>query len=209
MNGLRRRLLLSVLAVAALGAGGAVPARADAAAAGRELVASIGAGVIALITDSRLDDHGREKRFRAIYREHFDNRAIAAWVLGPAWRRANDRERAEFAQLFEGYVVRAVAARLAGYPAERLLVLKSELDGAVVIVTTHLVDPNPRASRNIEMRWRLVQAGGRLKVVDVTVDKIGIAATLRRDISRMLDGAGGTLRGLLATLRQQLAAGGR
>jgi phospholipid transport system substrate-binding protein len=204
MNGLRLRLF-SLLAVA-LAAGAAAPARADTAAAGRDLVETIGAGVLALIADKRLDDRGREARFRAVYRAHFDNAAIAAWALGPAWRRATDQERAEFARLFEGYLVRAVAAKLADYRAERLLILKSERDGAAVIVTTHLVDPDPRASRNIEIRWRLGQSGGRLKVLDVTVDKISIAATLRRDIGRMLDDGGGTLRGLLAALRQQRAA---
>jgi ABC-type transporter MlaC component len=205
MSGLRLRLL-SVLAIVALAAVGAPPARADAAAAGRDLVRAIGAGIISIIADKRRSDRDREELFGAIYRAHFDNDAIAAWALGPAWRRASGPERAEFAKLFEGYVVRAVAARLARYSAERLLVIRSELDGVVVVVTSHLVDPDPRAHRNIEIRWRLGGAGDRLKVYDVAVDRISIASSLRREIDRMLADGGGTLRGLLAALRQQIAA---
>jgi phospholipid transport system substrate-binding protein len=205
----RSPFLTVILLVGAAAASlAAAPSRADVAADGRELVRIIGDRVIAAVTGGRTDPSVRESRFRTIYRAYFDNSAIAAWALGPAWRRATDDQRRAFIGLFEAYVVKSLSERLADYEGERLVVSNAEVSGAVVDVTSLLISPDPRAKRSIEIEWRLRQVGDRLKVYDVIVDKISMALTLRREIAALLKKSGGSLGALLSALRREVANSG-
>jgi phospholipid transport system substrate-binding protein len=183
----------------------AAPARADVAADARDLVRTVSDRVIAAVAGGQMSPSARESRFRAVYRDYFDNTAIAAWALGPAWRRATEYQRRAFAGLFESFVVKSLSERLANYEGERIVVVSSEVGGNVVDVRSLLISPDPRAKRSIEVEWRLRQVGGRLKVYDLIVDKISMALTLRREIASLLKESGGSLSALLVALRREVA----
>lgn len=68
-----------------------------------------------------------------------------------------------------------------------------------------LVDPDPRAMRDLEFRWRLHMVGGRLMVSDVVIDNISMALTEKRAFAEWLREKGGTLAGLTQKLREKAA----
>jgi ABC-type transporter MlaC component len=102
--------------------------------------------------------------------------------------------------------VKAYAAQLTKYKGERLRVDKVENDGPYTVVVSKLVHPDPREAREIEMRWRLSRAAGRLVVSDVVIDKISMALTEKRAFADWLKEKGGTLEGLTAKLKEKIAA---
>jgi phospholipid transport system substrate-binding protein len=206
---LRLRPLARLVAIALIVGGASAPqARADAAYLADDFVRTIGNRIIRLVANKEVSAPLREAHFRAIYRSDFHDRSIAAWVLGRAWEGADEQGRREFMSLLEAYIVKSFMRRLADYGGQQLLVMRSTIEGNVVVVSSQLVDPDPRARRNIEIVWRLARVGDRLRVYDVVVDKISVSLTLRREIGDMLREQGGTLKGLLLALRRQVGSAG-
>ena len=72
-----------------------------------------------------------------------------------------------------------------------------------MIVVSHLVHPNPRESREIEIKWIFYRVGYRLLVRDVIIDKISMALTERRAFADWMPESGNTLEGLVALLRKK------
>lgn len=194
-------------ALVALGlAFGATGVRAgDPQADAREIVRSMGEAVIATLA-AGADKSKREAVFGDLYRRNFDNAGLAAWAAGRAYAAASPAERQEYLRAFETYIVKAYAAQLSKYKGERLRVEKAESDGQDVIVISKLVDPDYRAMRELEFRWRLRPVGSRLLVSDVVIDKISMALTEKRAFADWLHEKGGTLAGLTAKLREKIAA---
>jgi ABC-type transporter MlaC component len=183
-----------------------LPARAaDPQSDARAVVTSMADAVIATLR-AGADKVTREARFREMYRRNFDNAGIAAWAAGRAFAAASPAAKQEYLATFETYVVKAYAAQLTKYKGERLRVDKVEQDGAYTVVISNLVPPDPRDPREIEMRWRLSNAGGRLVVSDVVIDKISMALTEKRAFADWLREKGGTLEGLTQKLKEKIAA---
>jgi len=198
------RLFLAAAIVAA-----AAPARAaDPETDAREIVGAMAEAVIGTINEGA-DKAKREAVFRALYVKNFDNAGIAAWAAGPAFRAAQPGAKRAFLETFENYVVKAYAYQLSRYKGERLRVDKTEKDDgpgrADIIVISNLVHPDPRESREIEMRWRMRPNGGRLRVSDVVIDKISMALTEKRAFAEWLQEKGGTLEGLTGKLKEKIA----
>lgn len=190
-----------------LGAFAAAPAAAHPLEGdGRQLVATMGETVIALMADTGLDTAAREARFRAMYRAHFDHSDIAARAAGRAWTAASPAQRREYLTVLEDYIVKTYVALLSKFEGYRLLVLKSEEAHGVIVVTSLIVSPNPRASRDIEVIWRLHAVRGRLLVRDIAVDRISMILTERRAFAEWLREIGDTLDGLVAKLKEKIAA---
>jgi ABC-type transporter MlaC component len=177
---------------------------ADPEADGRAIIQSMGDALLATLRAGP-DKATREARFGEMYRRNFDNAGLAAWTAGRAYAAASPEQQREYQQLFETYVVKAYAALLQQYKGERLRVDKSESDGRDIVVISNLVPPDPRAPREIEMRWRMRQVGGRLVVTDVVIDKISMALTEKRAFADWLHERGGTLEGLMGKLREKIA----
>jgi ABC-type transporter MlaC component len=177
---------------------------ADPEADGRAIIQSMGDALLATLRAGP-DKATREARFGEMYRRNFDNAGLAAWTAGRAYTAASPEQQREYRQLFETYVVKAYAALLQQYKGERLRVDKTESDGRDIVVISNLVPPDPRAPREIEMKWRMRVIGGRLVVTDVVIDKISMALTEKRAFADWLHERGGTLEGLMGKLREKIA----
>ena len=209
----RRACLFRFAAVAVITATpaaiGAAPVRAaDPESGARDIVSTMAQQVIGTIQKGA-DKAEREAVFRDLYVKNFDNTTIGAYAAGPAFRAAPAESRRAYLETFQNYVVKAYAYQLSRYKGERLRVDKTEKDEAAgrhdVIVISNLVHPDPRESREIEMRWRLRMVGERLRVADVVIDKISMALTEKRAFADWVQEKGGTLDGLTAKLREKIA----
>ena len=115
---------LSVVLLVAVIALAGPRARADQTTDGAvRFIESLGDKAISDLTGNNLSVEERETRFRALLHEHFDMPAINRFVLGRYWRVATEEEKAEFAHLFEEFLVKSYAVRFAGYSGESFEVL--------------------------------------------------------------------------------------
>lgn len=200
--GLLRRNAIAAIATGLLAAG---PAHAaDPQSTARGIVQEMADSVMGVLR-AGADKAAREATFRRMYERNFDRVGIASWAAGRAYRAASPNEKAAYLRAFDDYIVKAYAYQLARYKGERLRVDKTETDGRDVIVISNLVHPDPRESREIEMKWRLHHVGSKLLVSDVVIDKISMALTERRAFADWVKEKGGTLAGLTAKLREKVA----
>ena len=98
------RILSAVLVAACLVLPAPSRAAADDPAAG--LVRTLGEKTLGLLS-ARLPPRELEPKFREILHEGFDVQKMSRFVLASDWAQASERERQEFASLFETYIVQA------------------------------------------------------------------------------------------------------
>jgi phospholipid transport system substrate-binding protein len=201
MSVLRKHTRLALIAL--FGAAGGARA-ADPQSDARAIIQQMGDAVIATLR-AGANKVQREATFREVYRRHFDNAGLAAWAAGRAFAAAAPAAQQEYLRVFENYIVKAYAAQLAKYRGERLRVERSEAEGQDIVVSSKLGDPDPRAMRELEFKWRMRRVGGRLLVIDVVVDKISMGLAEKRAFADWLREAGGSLEGLTAKLREKAA----
>jgi ABC-type transporter MlaC component len=197
---------LRLAAAAALMAAFAIaaPARADAVGEGTQLIRSMGDSVIAILANKGLPKAQREERFRQIYRTNFDHAIIAASVMGPTWRSTAPQVQQEYLQVFEIYISKVYAAQLSTYSGEKLDVTKGEAEGTGATIESRIVDP--KSGRAVDIKWRLRPTGGQMKVRDVLIENISMAQTQRREFAAVLQQRGGKAEGLVAAIREKIAA---
>jgi phospholipid transport system substrate-binding protein len=196
-----RILVVVLFAVVASGS-----ARADQSADGAvQFIETLGTKAISDLTGNSLTTNEREVRFRNLLNEHFDMAAINKFVLGRYWRVATDDEKAEFARLFEEFLVKSYAVRFAGYSGESFQVLGGggAHDGVVIV--------NSKIERGgaepIRLDWRVVENSDDMAIVDIMVEGVSMAVTQRSDFASVIQSRGGKVAGLLDALRAKASGG--
>jgi phospholipid transport system substrate-binding protein len=199
MKPIRFSLLMLMVAIALI----AQPVRADQTTDGAvDFIETLGSKAINDLTGTSLSVEEREVRFRALLNEHFDMAEISRFVLGRYWRVATDEEKAEFARLFEEFLVKSYAVRFAGYSGESFRVLggSDPRDGVVIV--------NCRIERSgaepIRLDWRVTIDGSKLAIIDLLVEGVSMAVTQRSDFASVIQSRGGKVKGLLDALRSKI-----
>jgi phospholipid transport system substrate-binding protein len=188
-------LLLGVLWVTGPRQAAAQDARTFVATLGQQAIQVLGPGV---------PEAQRVLQFRVLFQNNFDLAGISQFVLGRYWRIATPQEQQEFLALFHEYLVRAYSARLGQYSGEQFQVLSARGHGAETIVTSQILRPN---GAPVQVDWYLIDGGGRFLITDVYVGGISMKVTQRDEFGAVIQRSGGRVAGLIAELRQKLAAG--
>lgn len=201
----RRTLLLlsSVLLVMALLAALARGTLADEGQEAADFVRDFSDQALAMLTDETLEQEARVERFRGLLTSGFHLELIGRFVLGRHWRRASEAERAEFAQLFEDYLVASYAQKLGEYGGEQIVVQGGRPKGkSGAIVSSRILRPQGEV---YQVEWRLRRGREGWRIIDVIVEGVSMAVTHRSEFSSVISSRGGTVGGLLEALRQKTA----
>ncbi len=177
-------------------------ANADSGTDARSLVESLADQAVHALTEEDVSRGERIQRFREMFTGHFAVNAIGKWVLGPNWRRATPEERDEYLNLFEDYIIAAYVDRFAQYTGEELRTLKTTSDGTTTNVFTEIFVPGSE-SKPIRVEWRIQDADGTPKIVDLVVEGVSMGTTLRSDFGSIIRRQGGKVSALLEVLREK------
>lgn len=190
-------LILAAIAVS--------PARASTNATDAELfIDDLARSGIAMLEASELTDTDREMEFRRLVRKGFALEAIGQFVAGLHWRSMSDDQRAEFQELFSEWVLTSYARRLGGYNGQKMEIIKStELNNRAgdIVVQTQVIHSDGQMP--ISAAWRIRRIGGELKIIDVIVEGVSMAAAQRAEYDAVIRKIG--VEGLLDNLRLRLA----
>lgn len=143
--------------------------------------------------------------FHTMLRQDFDIAGAAPFVLGPYWRMASDPERAKFTRLLEGYIVATFGQRLYNSGGVGLRVISARGTHDQPIVISEITRPG---GVPIRLEWVLTSRNGVYQISDLNLDGVSMALTQRSEFAAMIQRAGGTIAGLLAQMRQIIAAQG-
>jgi len=204
MSAPRYKFLRAVFALLlAIGAGANATRAAAIGPNPCQLIRVIGNSIVPLLNGQSSDYAARKEAFRAIYRANFDNIGIVAAVAGPGYRQASPEQRRQLDAAFEDYIVAIYSTQLARYyTGEKLLVLRSETDGDVAVVISVLLPRDSRAEAT-EIKWRLVNVAGSLRIRDVVIDRISISLSLRREFASLSRQQDSDVDTLIAALRRK------
>lgn len=190
---------IAVIALATLSTGAQAAMTDD----GRRIIQSMSTTVIANLKNQKVSRSERERLFEKLLDQHFDINTIGRWVMGRAWRAATPAERAEYMKLFRSYVLKTYTKQLSTYTGENFKVTGAAPDGKGVVVYSQIVSPNP-AEKPIDLKWRMREVNGSLKVRDVVIENISMSLNQRREFASVYNRTG-SVQGLINTIRAKLA----
>ena len=127
---------------------------------------------------------GRYDRIAAELDEAFDLTFMARMALGATWKELAEQERTEFVDLSRRYSASKYAYNFNGYGGERFETLSYEpaARGTLVVKTT-LVQPK---DDDVQFDYRLRNAGGHWRIIDIQLDGQISELTVRRAQYRSL-----------------------
>jgi phospholipid transport system substrate-binding protein len=161
------------------------PAPEDAGAAAQAVVESLHGVLLGCMKQAdELGFQGRYDRIAAELDEAFDLPFMARVSVGAAWKELAEQERTEFVDLSRRYSASRYADNFDGYGGERFETLSHEpaARGTVVVKTT-LVQPK---DDDVQFDYRLRNAGGRWRIIDIQLDGQISELTVRRAQYRSL-----------------------
>lgn len=166
-----------------------------------EFVVALAEGAFSTLRDTSLSEPARLEKFRALLGEGVDLPLVGRFVLGRYWRRANPEQRAEYQNLFSEYVIATYAGRLKEYTESEMTVKKTTANGNNEYLVASVI-AQPGNPQPIRVDWRLHEAEGELRVVDLIIEGISMALTQRTEFGSLIQSNGGDITVLIARLRE-------
>ena len=126
--------------------------------------------------------------------------AIAATVLGPAWRTASKAEQSAYVQAFRGYVSRKYGKQFRGFIGAKISVDKStDFGNKGIIVNTTVTTSR---SQRFAVEWHVVDRRGKLEFFDMIIEGVKLVSSERSEIRTILDRSGGSVAQLAQNLNR-------
>ena len=165
----------------------------------------LGAAAIQHLTDKTINSEERRSRFRDLMHKAFNVPGIGRFVLGRYWNQATEEERQEYMRLFEELVVRTYADRFSEYSGEKFAVGKVQRDAERQNYATVLTTISRPNGQTVRVDWRVRQEEDQSwRVVDIVIEGVSMSVTQRSEFASVIESKGGTVKGLIDTLRQKV-----
>ena len=189
----RRSLLrLLVLAFAGLVCSPAIPAPTPEDKAIFEFVDRLLAASRALLSAAWQSEERARQDCRKLLEWAFDIPGMVSYALGPAWAKANERERAALRASFETLIVNHFVRQMRSEPnrAFAFLGYREEAKGRVLAVVRAITPERPDQI----WWWRLhAEPDGAWRVVDLIVEGRSVLLSEREDYARILETNNGNI----------------
>lgn len=201
----RFQAFATLFVVLVLGALAVSPAGASARVTEAEVfVRDLAQSGTAMLQADTYTNAEREQEFRRLVRSGFALDAIGQFVAGRHWRSMSNDQRTEFLELYSEWKLTSYARRLGGYNGQTMEIIDStELQNRAgdIVVRTRVIHADGQVP--ISAAWRVRRIGGELKIIDVIVEGVSMAATQRAEYDAVIRKIG--VEGLLDILRSRLA----
>ncbi len=199
-----------LLVLGMLAGGGVHRAEAQATPDAGAFLIAFGQNAVKELNDPALSADNQEKRFRELFNEAVDIPAIGRFILGPYWRQAQEPERADFLDAFEDIAL------------QRFLPMFTRKSDEFTGKSFDVVDQRPVGKRPdqffvytrverpegppVDLIWRVRKQDWKYKILDISVQGLSMALTLRdeyRAAAKRLGGVGPLVR----VMRKKLSEG--
>lgn len=142
--------------------------------------------LIRVLKDTELKKPGRaEERRRLMEKvigDRFNYEEMARRSLGAQWKKLNDKERQEFADLFKGLLSGSYADKIEGYSGEQVHYLNERLEADYAEVRTKVASDKTE----IPLDYRLLNTSGDWRVYDVVVDGVSLVNNYRSQFTKII-----------------------
>ncbi|MGJ3648357.1 ABC transporter substrate-binding protein [Sphingomonas sp. GlSt437] len=178
----------------------AAPAMAQSVDPARAPVQALSDGLIKIMKGgSRLGFQGRASEIAPVIDRAFDLPFMARASVGPSWNNATAADRAQLIASFRKLTINQYSSNFDSYAGQQFVVdPKVETRGTDKLVKTTLTQPH---GESVAIAYRLRQAGGEWKIIDVFYRNSISQLATRRDDFQGIVGKGG-VRALIGHVNQ-------
>jgi phospholipid transport system substrate-binding protein len=165
----------------------------------------LGEAALQSLTSADLNSEERRQRFRDLLNRSFNIPGIGRFVLGRYWNQATEEERQEYLDLFEELIVRTYADRFSEYSGEKFAVGKVLRDAERPKYATVFSTIHRPGGQVVRVDWRVRQEEDESwRVIDIVIEGVSMSVTQRSEFASVIESKGGTMQGLIDTLRQKV-----
>jgi phospholipid transport system substrate-binding protein len=175
-----------------------------------QFLETLGHRAIETLSDTAVPMATREDEFRVLFDKGFDVPTIARFVLGRYGKKASAEQRATFVAVFQEVIAQRFLPLFSGTTSEFFKVARIQQDKKrphIHMVTTKVI-VDRRKGTTSDVLWRLGQREYTFKILDVVVEGVSMAISLRSEYGSVLKQHGGDLDQLIAMLRKRLPSEG-
>jgi phospholipid transport system substrate-binding protein len=146
--------------------------------------------VIRILTDQGMKKperaQERRKLLEKIVGERFNYEEMAKRTLAAQWKNLDEKQRAEFVDLFMKLLTNSYADKVEGYSGEQIHYLNERLEGDYAEVRTKAAS----GKVEIPLDYRLLSKGGDWRVYDVVVDGVSLVSNYRGQFAKIIRTSG-------------------
>lgn len=146
--------------------------------------------VIRILTDQGLKKPERAQERRKVLEkvvgDRFNYEEMAKRALAAQWQKLDEKERAEFVNLFMKLLTNSYADKVEGYSGEQMHYLNERLEGDYAEVRTKAAS----GKVEIPLDYRLLSKGGDWRVYDVVVDGVSLVSNYRGQFAKIIRTSG-------------------
>jgi phospholipid transport system substrate-binding protein len=198
-----RRAFLGLAAVLAVGMSALPMAQAAPSKEAETFIGTLANEALKDLSD-KLPEPELEKRFKSLLDKNFDMPRISRFVLGRYWNSATDKEKHDFQDLFEAYVVRAYSIRFSEYSGETVKVTGSRSDSADnAVVSSQIIQPD--GAPPVKVDWVVRKNDSAFRIADVSVDGVSMVLTQKQEFAAVIERSGGGVTALNKAIQDKLS----
>ena len=128
--------------------------------------------------------------------------AIGRFCLGRFWRVATPAQQQQYLTLFHQVLVNSITGKLGDYRGVSISVGQAMAENGDSLVPTVINRPG-QAPANVQ--WKISDAGGSPKVVDIVAEGVSLSLTQRSDYASYLARNGNNVQALINALTRQVS----
>lgn len=164
-----------------------------------------------ILKDHRAPRAEMAAKLRAEFRRRFDVPAIAAFVLGPAYRTLTPEQKRRYLHAFEEVIVQTYTGHVfrVGPLVEDDISDIIRVTGSTRVAEDQLMlhsEINRRNANWVKIDWRLREQEGRIKIIDIVVLGISQVQVYRSEFASVMRRNGNGVEGLIQTLVEKSEA---
>jgi phospholipid transport system substrate-binding protein len=191
-------MLKHMLLVLTLGTLLAFPAAGSAETSPMQTVHESVDAILALLRDKTLEQADRREQIRAHINTRFDFEAMSQRTLATNWKKATDKERQQFIELFSQLIENTYIGKVESYTNEKVEYPGEKVKGNKAIVETLII----AASADIPVDYRLYRKDDKWWVYDVIIEGVSLVSNYRSTYQEIVKNEG--FDGLLAKMQEKV-----
>ena len=149
-------------------------------------------------SNSSIDE--KNNVFRRLFTENLDLDFIGKYVLGRYWRIATPKQQKEFIVLYKELNVKTWSKRFDEFKGKAFVFKGTSSSNNVNQIFVDTEVPMSEG-KPINVKWRVADKKGNLKVIDIIIENVSLAQTARNEYTSFIAKSPKGVEGLLENLR--------
>jgi len=167
-------------------------------------VVNLGREAMTAMADRSLTDTQRADKFRSLLARDIDVPLIGRFVLGRYWRKTTPEQRQAYLRIYAEFILSAYVTQIDGAGVEHFDIIKTQAHGTNDFLVHCQIAR--RGTQPVLAIWRVRKSDDRYRIIDLMLAGVSMAQTQRQEFVSLIRANGGSVDGLIQTLKEKAMA---